>query len=33
MKGRQALGCGWSAHETTNTTAKNAANSIVGKTN
>src|SRR5215216_2912353 len=32
MKGRQALGRGWSSHETTNTTAKNAANSIVGKT-
>jgi hypothetical protein len=31
MKGRHALGCGWSAHEITNTIAKNAANSIVGK--
>ena len=31
MNGRQALGCGISAQEMTNTTAKKAANSIVGK--
>src|SRR6185436_10648215 len=31
MNGRQARGCGISDQETTNTTAKNAANSIVGK--
>src|SRR3954451_16021376 len=32
MNGRHAPGCGMSAQETTNTMAKNAANSIVGKT-
>src|ERR671922_1771600 len=31
MNGRQAPGCGISAQETTNTIAKKAANSIVGK--
>jgi lysophospholipase L1-like esterase len=31
MNGRQARGCGMKAHDKTNTTTKNAANSIVGK--
>ena len=31
MNGRQALGCGISAQDRTNTTTKKAANSIVGK--
>src|SRR5918992_533228 len=31
MNGRQARGCGMQAHDRTNTTTKNAANSIVGK--